>query len=225
MAVMLPEVDVSGSAGGGGVRPTAPQADCDTIEGMKRRRLLALLTVVCATVAGCTGASRGSHGDFQFRSATTLGQLIPIADRKPAETVTGSGVSGGAVKVTGRAGHVEVINFWATWCAPCAAETPRFQKIYLAYRAKGVDFVGVDTKDTSHARTRSFLKDNQITYPMVYDEEGRAALALGDVPTSGLPFTILIDRTGRVAAVYVDVTSTPELTGALNRLLAEPSTG
>jgi alkyl hydroperoxide reductase subunit AhpC len=65
------------------------------------------------------------------------------------------------------------------------------------------------------------VKDYDISYPIVYDEQGETALRLGDLPATALPFTVLIDKLGKVAAVYVVRLSAKDLTSALDKLLAE----
>ncbi len=67
----------------------------------------------------------------------------------------------------------------------------------------------------------SFVKTYDITYPIVFDEQGETALRLGQLPAAALPFTVLIDKHGKVAAVYIVRLSANDLTGALDKLLAE----
>jgi hypothetical protein len=68
-----------------------------------------------------------------------------------------------------------------------------------------------------------FVQEHHISYPMVYDQIGKTALQLGDVAALALPFTILIDRQQRVAAVYANRVHPADLTRALDALLAEPA--
>jgi peroxiredoxin len=85
-----------------------------------------------------------------------------------------------------------------------------------------VAFLGVDFKD-ERGKAQAFVHDNDITYPMVYDKIGKTALQLGNLPALGLPFTVLIDKQQRVAAVYTQQVQPKDLERALNRLLAEPA--
>jgi peroxiredoxin len=95
--------------------------------------------------------------------------------------------------------------------------------VYRAYKAKGVDFVGIDFKD-QRGKAESFVKDNDISFPIVYDQQGKTALQMGHLPAQGLPFTVLIDKQQRVAAVYTGDPLTPmDLEPVLNKQLAEPA--
>jgi peroxiredoxin len=190
------------------------------------RRLLAPLVAALIAVpvlAACTGSNAVSSnpgGTFTFKSGTALGQLYPQNERKKAGTFTGALLDGGTYRSAATSGKVTVINFWATWCVPCKTETPQFDSVYRQVKARGVDFVGIDTKDEAGS-ARAFVKNNKITYPIVSDEEGETSIRLGKIPQASLPFTVLLDKQGRVAAVYVIRMSPVDLTRSIDKLLAE----
>lgn len=194
-----------------------------------KRRLLPVLAPCAALVAalvlaGCTGkdaVDQNAGGQFRYVSGTSVGKTYPPADRKKAGQISGPLFSGGTFHLAQTAGKVVVINYWATWCGPCTTETPQFDTVYRAYKGKGVDFVGIDTKDSPESHGRAFVKDNDISYPMVYDEQGETAVRLGKIPALALPFTVLIDKQGRVAAVYLKPLAPKDLEPVLNQLLAE----
>lgn len=186
---------------------------------------LACATVAAALLTGCTGKNavdQGAGGQFRFVSASSPGQTYKPADRKKVGDVTGSLLDGGSFNLASDAGKVVVVNFWASWCAPCQIETPQFDSVYRAYKSKGVDFVGIDFKD-QRDKAESFVKDNQISFPIVYDQQGKSALQLGHLPAQGLPFTVLIDKRQRVAAVYIGPLTPKDLEPVLNKLIAEPA--
>jgi peroxiredoxin len=183
---------------------------------------LAGVVVALLVLAGCTGKDAVDQGGGQYRfvSSTSLGKTYPLGERKKAGDFTGELLNGGTLSLSQLTGKVVVVNFWAAWCGPCKTETPAFDSVYRAYRAKGVSFVGVDTKD-QRSQAQAFVKDNQISYPMIFDEPGETALALGKIPALALPFTVLIDKQGRVAAVYLERLQPADLQPVLNSLLAE----
>jgi peroxiredoxin len=191
-------------------------------------RLPALVTALAATalaVTACTGSQavdQNSNAVYHFHSGTPLGQLYPVADRRRAGAFSGELLDGGATTLAAAHGtdKIVVINFWAAWCAPCKSETPQFDLVYRQLKSRGVSFLGIDTKDVK-GNAQAFVKDYNISYPIVYDEQGEIALRLGDLPATALPFTVLIDKRGRVAAVYIVRLSAKDLTGALDKLLAE----
>ena len=176
--------------------------------------------LLAACVGGSNAVDQGT-GTYRFVSGTGLGKVIPIGSRKTLGTVTGSLLDGGTYSLSSDAGKVVVMNFWATWCGPCTTETPQFDSVYRQYRSKGVTFVGIDTKETNRDAPKSFVKDNNISYPIVFDEQGQTAIELGKIPSESLPFTVLIDKHDRVAAVYLRVLGPADLTPVLNQLVAE----
>lgn len=189
------------------------------------------IALACAAVAaaalvtGCAGKNavdQSAGGQFRFVSASDPGQTWKPADRKKVGDVTGERLEGGSFNLSSDAGKVVVVNFWASWCAPCQIETPQFDSVYRAYKDKGVDFVGIDFKD-QRGKAQSFVKDNDISFPIVYDQQGKTALELGHLPSQGLPFTVLIDKQQRVAAVYVGSLTPKDLEPVLDKLLAEPA--
>ncbi|HJQ43376.1 MAG TPA: TlpA disulfide reductase family protein [Jatrophihabitantaceae bacterium] len=193
---------------------------------MKSARFFAIAAVlVTALVASaCTGkdaVDQSAGGQFRFVSGTKSGKLIAVGDRKKSGSFSGDGLSGGTVALSEFAGKVVVVNFWATWCGPCQVETPQFDAMYRKNKAKDVQFVGIDTKETSRDAARSFVKDNAISYPMIWDEPGRTAVQIGKLPALALPFTVLIDKQQRVAAVYLTKLSPKDLQPVLDKLVAE----
>jgi len=93
-------------------------------------------------------------------------------------------------------GKPVVINFWASWCTPCADEAPLLQAAWQHARTKGVIFIGIDYQDTQ-SDGLSFLQKRGITYPSAIDANGATAINYG---VTGTPETFFIDRRGVVVA-------------------------
>lgn len=183
-------------------------------------------TVLALALSGCSGGTNAvdqqANGQFRYVGATARGHLIAAADRKAAGNATAPYLSGTQTfSLHALKGQVVVLNYWATWCAPCVVETPQFDRIYRSMKSEGVQFVGVDVKETSRSPAQAFVADNDITYPIVFDEIGRTALQLGKVPMAGLPSTVVIDRAGKVAAVYLGPLAPGDLKPMLTTLVAE----
>ena len=94
-------------------------------------------------------------------------------------------------------GKVVVLNFWATWCAPCREEMPAFSRLQSRWGAKGVQFVGVSGEDAQ--RVNTFAKRLGVSYPLWVggDVVGELSRRLGNGP-GVLPHTVLIDPAGNV---------------------------
>ena len=189
------------------------------------RLLVVLLTLSLGALAACTGGSdavdQTAGGEFRFVSGTPTGDVIPVGDRKAAPTVTGTLVAGGAWNLAAQAGKVVVLNFWGSWCDPCRVETPDFDKAYRATQAQGVQFVGVAVRERRKADTTSFIEDHAISYPSLWDPPGKTVQRFRDLRVAGFPFTIIIDRQGRVAAVYVSALTQSDIQPVVTRLAAE----
>jgi peroxiredoxin len=187
---------------------------------MKRALLLLLATLLA--LSACTGkdaVDQSANGTFTFHSGTALGKLYAKSDRQPASAFTADLIGGGTFNLASTRGNVVVLNYWASWCAPCRTEAPQFDLLYRQIKSRGVDFYGIDTKDAK-GNAESFVKDYDISYPIVYDELGETAIRLGNLPTVNLPFTVLIDKHGKVAAVYIIRLSAKDLEGPIDKLLA-----
>jgi cytochrome c biogenesis protein CcmG/thiol:disulfide interchange protein DsbE len=96
-------------------------------------------------------------------------------------------------------GRVRVVNFWATWCAPCKAETPTLERFWRRYKGRGVVFVGVDYNDVSSDALR-FARKRRLTYPMVRDPSGAIATRY-DV--AAVPETFVIGKRGELVEHFV----------------------
>ncbi|MGI8881537.1 MAG: TlpA family protein disulfide reductase [Jatrophihabitans sp.] len=189
--------------------------------------VLAVLITLCAglVLAGCSGTKdavdQTAGGQYKYVGATPRGKTIAEAKRKVAGPAKGSLLDGSAWNLRALKGQVVVVNYWGTWCAPCRIETPNFQRVYQQFKAQGVTFVGVDVKETSSSPAKAFVKDNAITFPIVYDAGAKTALQIGHLPLQGLPNTVVIDKQGKVAAVYVGSVQPGDLEPVLTSLAAE----
>jgi thiol-disulfide isomerase/thioredoxin len=94
-------------------------------------------------------------------------------------------------------GKVLVVNFWATWCAPCREEMPMFVKMQDKYRERGVQFVGIAIDDP--AKSEQFARELGVNYPVLiggFDVVDKSRDAGNH--KRGLPFTLLFDRAGTI---------------------------
>ena len=115
-------------------------------------------------------------------------------------------------------GKVIVVNFWATWCVPCREEMPQFVKAQQELGGRGVQFVGIaiDQPDKIDA----FAKELNLNYPALVGGYGALELskAMGNW-LGALPFTVIVDRTGRVAHTQLGPLKDADMRSILSQLL------
>ncbi len=190
---------------------------------MGRTMRAALVCVATLFTAACSGAqgSSGLVADQSYVSGPGTVTKIPT-DRRGAEiALSGTLLAGGAFDMADHRGKVVVVNVWGSWCPPCRAEAPGLQRVWTAVRARGVQFVGIDTRDT-RAAAQAFERRFGVTYPSVADEDGELLLTFRDtLPPNAIPSTIVLDRLGRVAARIVGATTEEKLRRLIDDVLAE----
>jgi peroxiredoxin len=115
-------------------------------------------------------------------------------------------------------GKVVVVNFWATWCAPCREEMPGFVRDQRELGARGLQFVGIAVDQPD--KVEQFAKELDLNYPALIGGYGAVELSktLGN-QLSALPFTIVIDRKGAVAATQLGPFKPGKLRATIDSLL------
>ncbi|MGY1665420.1 TlpA family protein disulfide reductase [Geodermatophilus sp. SYSU D00696] len=205
--------------------PRERSAGAPRPRGGPGRRLLPAAAAALALLAGCsTGEGRADvtdGGEYRFVAATPAGEVIPETERAPAPDFGGTLLGGGDWTSDELAGQVAVLNFWGSWCPPCRVETPEFQEVYAEVRDEGVAFLGLNVKEVDEQFAQAFVDSQGIEFPSLYDPAGEVALAFRDYPATAIPSTIVLDRDGRVAAVYTGAVAQDDLRAVVDRLLGE----
>jgi len=172
-------------------------------------------------LGGCSASTVESGGGQGFVSGDGSALVIGKEDRTAAPDLEGETLDGGRLALADLTGDVVVLNLWASWCGPCRAEAPTLQEVYDEWRGEGVAFVGLNSKD-QEAAARAFEENFGITYPSLVDESGELQLAFRDsVPASSIPWTLVIDREGRIAARVLGATTYSQLTGLVDQVASE----
>ena len=95
-------------------------------------------------------------------------------------------------------GQVVLINFWATWCAPCRQEMPLLSGLYQQYRGAGFNLLGVNL-DGDRVKAQKMLSELGVTFPVLFDEKKKVADLYNP---DGMPTTLVIDRDGHLRYVH-----------------------
>ncbi len=155
-----------------------------------RAKLLGQLAAV-ALVASLLAllAWKLRDGGSKVPAQVASGQTV----RAPSFTLPRLGRDG-SISLASLRGKAVIVNFWASWCRPCADEAPALQRAWERHRDDGLVLVGVDYDDV-HGDALAFARKHGLTYPLVYDKDKRVVLEYG---LSGVPETFFIDRRGHI---------------------------
>ena len=184
-----------------------------------------------AAISGCSSGDDAvaQGGSFEFVSPGGQVDILydPPQDRGSPGPIRGPDLMSPnrTLSVDDFTGQVMVINVWGQWCGPCRTEMPELQKVYDATRSEGVAFLGIDVRDNNRQAAVDFIIDRKVTFPSIYDQPMRTMIALGArYPTTVIPSTIVLDRSHRVAAVFLRALLAEDLEPLVRRLAAESAT-
>ncbi|WP_260617268.1 MULTISPECIES: TlpA disulfide reductase family protein [unclassified Microbispora] len=187
----------------------------------KRLTALVAAAVAATALAGCAGgqAAQPRSGDTRFIPGDGRVEFFDAAQRHKAPVIEGQTLDGGTATLA--AGKVHVLNFWASWCAPCRAEAPVLKDIAASTKSKGVDFLGVNFKDLK-ASAQAYDRSVEPGYPSIYDQSGKVLLQFqGTVPPAAIPSTLIIDAQGRIAARALGAVKYDDLLKAVTKVTDE----
>jgi thiol-disulfide isomerase/thioredoxin len=164
----------------------------------------------------------GSAPDASLNSSPLLGKQAPefsLAD-----------LSGKKVSLSSYKGKTVMINFWATWCGPCKIETPWLVELRNEYASKGFEILGIsaeadDLADDDKAglakqkaAVAAFAKQEHMEYPVLINGDS-ISTAYGGL--DAMPTSFFVDRTGKVVAVQLGITSKADMAAKIDKALAE----
>src|SRR5438105_1885112 len=149
----------------------------------------AVVILVTLSIYGSLRASRIFH--WQVTASTS----VDGATLEPAPDFELKSLDGRTVRLSDFRGKVVVLNFWATWCAPCRVETPWLVDLYRQYKEQGLEVVGISMDDGEQEHVAEFAKELGINYTVLLGNH-----AVGDAygGLRFLPQTFFIDRNGKI---------------------------
>lgn len=199
----------------------------------RRRAVGAVLAAVAVALplAGCSQDSDNAQnavatgGNFEF--ITPGGEKVinyEESERKPLRTFSGEDVrdTDKTISLEDYEGEIVVLNSWGQWCAPCRAEADDLQEIHTELQKRDLGTVlGINVRDYNPQVSNDFLEDNGLTYPSIYDPPFKTAAALGGVPTSVVPTTIVLDKQHRPATVFLRSITAKDVMDVVDKLEKE----
>ena len=201
---------------------------------LQRRRAVGAVLAAAAIALPLAGCSQDADkaqnavatgGNFEF--ITPGGEKVinyEESERKPLRTFSGEDVrdTDKTISLEDYEGEIVVLNSWGQWCAPCRAEADDLQEIHSELQKRKIGTVlGINVRDYNPQVSNDFLKDNGLTYPSIYDPPFKTAAALGGVPTSVVPTTIVLDKQHRPATVFLRSITAQDVMDVVDKLEKE----
>ncbi|MYW11596.1 redoxin family protein [Streptomyces sp. SID2563] len=194
-----------------------------------RRRFTLLAAPLAAaalavTLTACdSGTKTSGGGDTNFVTGSGGIATAPKGERVEAPELDGETVDGKQLDLADYKGKIIVLNAWGSWCAPCRLEAKYFKQVAEDTKDKGVQFVGINTRDNSKSNAVEFEKAHGTPYPSFYDRTGKLLLRFpkGTFRLQSIPSTVVIDRDGKLAARFVGPMDDTDLHKMLDPLIAE----
>jgi thiol-disulfide isomerase/thioredoxin len=185
------------------------------------KRVLVALAVL-GLVAGCSAGKDAVVQGSSFSFVSPGGKVditYDVSQRQTAPVLAGDDLmnEGKQLSLADFPGKVVVLNLWGQWCGPCRTEAPEMESL----ARQGVQVVGIDVRDPAREVAQDFVRDRQLTYPSIYDPDGRVLLKLSGYPRNIIPSTIVLDEQHRVAAVFLRPVLAQDLLPVAQRLAAE----
>ncbi len=186
-------------------------------------RIAAVVSALSGSVslAGCSASVSGGGGNTGFVDEGVGVTAIAASQRVAAPKLTGTTLDGQKFSLDQDKGDVVVINVWGSWCAPCREETAALEETYQKYQARGVKFLGINTRDITSAAV-AFDRSMNVTYPSLQDPDETLLLQFKSMlPAADIPSSVIVDRNGKVAVRVIGAVTEPQLAQQLDAVLSK----
>ena len=144
---------------------------------------------------------------------------VPALRGKPAPAFELTNLEGAKVHPSDFKDKVLLVNFWATWCAPCIVEIPWFIDFQKKYGPQGLQIIGISLDETGAKDVVPFVKKHNMTYPILLGDD-KVAEQFGGI--LGLPTTFIVDKNGKFYSMHRGLVSRENVEEELVSLLGKP---
>jgi len=190
---------------------------------MKKKTPAVLISVL--GLAGLLGGAGLAYSSLSegYVPETALPEETEVSQAYQPETAPDFimlNADGEEVRLADFAGKPILINFWASWCPPCCAELPYFQKAFQEY-GEEVQFLMVNLTDGTREtveKAETFIQENQYDFPLYFDTQGSGARAYSIL---SIPMTFFVDAQGGLTFQHIGALSEEELFAMLERQLGD----
>lgn len=180
--------------------------------GIALSLVTALISAAVVVVTLIVGV-RSYSGGCGVSAPSSAGAAVVGAD---APELVLKDLAGNEVKLSDYKGKVVLLNFWATWCAPCRAEIPAFLRLREQYQDRGLEVIGVSLDEEASDVVSDFATQLHINYPILIGTP-EAVKAYG--PIDQIPTTFIVDRQGRVHSRHLGMMSFDRIERAIKMAL------
>lgn len=179
----------------------------------KKTKKILMTTLLIIVFAGIVvGAYFGYKKLSGTRSPSGQGTIKNKGDYK---NFTMTDVDGNEVKLSDYIGKPVIINFWASWCPPCKAELPHFEKLAKEYKGQ-VHFLMVNVESNNKDAVKNFVKSNGYTFPLYFDKNESGSNAYS---VQSIPLTVFITADGKIGERRLGAMSEAVLRDYIKQLL------
>lgn len=191
-------------------------------------RLAAVLVglALIASLGGCASddaahsSSQTSQSTASSPPSTRMGGAYTSTEETPMPDVTVETLDGTSIALDEQDGKVLLLNFWATWCAPCRKEIPDLIDLQNELGSEGLTVIGISLDREGESAVRPFMEQHGINYPIVIDTSQELESTFG--PLQALPTTLVVNPEGTITRRIIGIFPTEQMRPELEAML-EPS--
>lgn len=162
---------------------------------MKKMAFLVSIMILSALLFGCGGLDPAASSNSTPANS--------LKEAKPAPDFDLEKIAGGALKSADLKGKVVIVDFWATWCAPCIQEIPNYNALYEKWSGKGVELIGVTLESGALDDVKAEVIDLNMKYPVVMGDDD---IGQGFGGLIGFPTTFVVSKDWKIHQKYLGLT-------------------